>query len=99
MTDSDPCRSEPENHVRKPREIPKILFLNLQAFQAKSPKSCRTGCFKISKTSRKSTPPGVSHRKLLGIPVHCRVTPPRWPTIRFLFARSGYRLRLPSDPC
>jgi hypothetical protein len=61
MTDSDPHRSEPENHVRKLREIPKILFLNLQAFQAKSPKPCKLDYFKTSKTSQKSTPPGVSH--------------------------------------
>ena len=55
MTGSDPHRSEPENHVPEPKEIPKILFLNLQAFQAKSPKSCRTSYFKTPKPSAKST--------------------------------------------
>jgi hypothetical protein len=34
----------------------------------------------------------------LGVPVCCRVTPPRRPSIRFLFVRSELRLRLPSYP-
>jgi len=33
-----------------------------------------------------------------GVPVHCRVTPPHRPSIRFLFVSSGLGLRLPPHP-
>ncbi len=37
----DPNRPGPENHVREPKEMPKIRFFNSQAFDPKSPEPCK----------------------------------------------------------
>jgi len=40
----------------------------------------------------------VVSERLSGLAVHCRLTPPHRPHIRFLCVRSGFRLRLPPHP-